>query len=439
MDEAGKEFSSELPGSDWRSKIDVRGLSYRARASILDEIRKKLGFNKACRELGISKSSLHRYLTGKSRIPDDVISKALKHLDEEEFFKIVKGTDKLIACRIIGEDDNILDISAVSQLIALASRNEYLKQMILKFVQENLREELNKMRDIYLTGIRLKWSDDFESFLRERKKGRKITTDEMIKKYRSYFKKYIEGKRLSYELVEQIAKHKIGWVRNIFRHYIRYLRCKGKISADTRDWILEIVPGRAFKTGVRPYQISLEDVKRTIEFLKNSKNYYYIVYRLMLESGIRFTHALELLSTWNADEFVYIKEIELETKRLVCFEDKGFCRYYLGVRRVQKTCDWVYFSIDLLEQIIRVAPLKISRSAVTKYAQRHGLVRPKMIRKFAWRHMIKVMDRAVSLFIQSRYGELELETTKAVYEDLLSEADEQYPRYLEHIRRLIIL
>ena len=53
--------------------------------------------------------------------------------------------------------------------------------------------------------------------------------------------------------------------------------------------------------------------------------------------------------------------------------------------------------------------------------------------------MIKVMDRAVSLFIQSRYGELELETTKAVYEDLLSEADEQYPRYLEHIRRLIIL
>jgi len=50
------------------------------------------------------------------------------------------------------------------------------------------------------------------------------------------------------------------------------------------------------------------------------------------------------------------------------------------------------------------------------------------MRKVAWRLMVRAMPREVARFIQSRFGELKI--SEARYEDLLSEADEYYPRYL---------
>ena len=47
----------------------------------------------------------------------------------------------------------------------------------------------------------------------------------------------------------------------------------------------------------------------------------------------------------------------------------------------------------------------------------------------------KVMPREVARFIQSRFGELK--TSEARYEDLLSEADNYYPKYLEKLRELV--
>ncbi|MEM4561809.1 MAG: hypothetical protein QW123_02910 [Desulfurococcaceae archaeon] len=44
------------------------------------------------------------------------------------------------------------------------------------------------------------------------------------------------------------------------------------------------------------------------------------------------------------------------------------------------------------------------------------------------------MPREVARFIQSRFGELRV--SEARYEDLLSEADEHYPRYLSTISSL---
>jgi len=77
----------------------------------------------------------------------------------------------------------------------------------------------------------------------------------------------------------------------------------------------------------------------------------------------------------------------------------------------------------------------VRRHVVRKYAKEHGLVRPKMMRKVAWRLMIKVMSREVARFIQSRFGELKV--SEARYEDLLDEADEHYPKYLEKLKQLI--
>jgi intergrase/recombinase len=46
--------------------------------------------------------------------------------------------------------------------------------------------------------------------------------------------------------------------------------------------------------------------------------------------------------------------------------------------------------------------------------------------------MIRVMPREVARFIQSRFGELKVSESR--YEDLLSEADEYYPEYLNYLR-----
>jgi len=69
----------------------------------------------------------------------------------------------------------------------------------------------------------------------------------------------------------------------------------------------------------------------------------------MLEPGARFEHVLRMVETWSPGEAVEIPGIGLETKRLVCFEDRGFCRYYAGLRRGSKPYEWVYFSLDTLK------------------------------------------------------------------------------------------
>jgi hypothetical protein len=60
---------------------------------------------------------------------------------------------------------------------------------------------LRKLLSISVYGIRLQWSEDFEAFLRERKKRRKVSTDEMVRKYRNYFNRFLEGRELTEDLV----------------------------------------------------------------------------------------------------------------------------------------------------------------------------------------------------------------------------------------------
>ena len=92
------------------------------------------------------------------------------------------------------------------------------------------------------------------------------------------------------------------------------------------------------KLYVRPYPINLEDVKKTLEFLKEKHKVYCTIYRLMLESGARFGHILRMIESWRPEDIVEIPGISIGTRRLVCFEDKGFCRYYMGLRESSKPC-----------------------------------------------------------------------------------------------------
>jgi hypothetical protein len=193
-------------------------------------VKRKLGFTKTLEVLGIARGSLHNYLNGERRIPDDVVYKALLYLGEGEFNEIVKWVDRLRAIGIIRGDGSI-DYSLILQAIALATRDEYLKQSLLRFTVENFREDFREMLSLSLAHISFKWEPGFEEFLRERKK--RVVDPETIAYYRSLFTKHLEGRTLSEEIVDYVINHENKWLRNVFRHYIRYLYYTRKIPPET--------------------------------------------------------------------------------------------------------------------------------------------------------------------------------------------------------------
>jgi hypothetical protein len=345
-----------MTANPWCARINVSVLSDEARRAILLRVKEKLGFTRTLEALDIAKGSLYNYLHGYRRIPDEVVEKALRYLDEREFYEIVQGVDRLRAVGIIREDGSV-DYSLILQAIALATRDEYLKQALLKFTIENFREDLKRMLGLSLAHVVFKWEPGFEEFLRERKKRKKVVNPETIAYYRSLFKKHLEGKTLSEELVEYVVNHPNKWLRNVFRHYVQYLYYLRRMPPETYGWLMEVVPSRSYRLDVRPYPVSLDEVKRTVSYLRERHGLYYLVYRLMLEGGLRLSHALYLIKSYNSRELVEIPGIGLETTRLVCFEDRGFCRYYVGLRGHNKPCEWVYFSLETL-MLLRARGIK---------------------------------------------------------------------------------
>jgi intergrase/recombinase len=168
---------------------------------------------------------------------------------------------------------------------------------------------------------------------------------------------------------------------------------------------------------------------KTLKYLEENHELYYLIYKLILESGLRMSHALLLIESFSLKELVEIPGVGLETTRLVCFNNKGFCRYYIGIRESQKPCEWAYFSTKTLKLLEEYAGERVNRNSARKDARRNGLLPPKYMRKVAWNLMIKAMPREVEMFIQSRFRELKILETR--YEDLLSEADGYYPKFLE--------
>jgi len=417
----------------WWEKVDVSRLSEDTRYRILRYVVEKHGRSRVLEETGVSRVTLWRLLEGKSPVRPEYVKPLLKMLTREEFEKLVSAKDRLRALGIL-RDDGTVDYGLALEVLALASSDEYLKNALIQFVVSRFKEDVKRALGISFAGIKLHWDEGFEQFLMERKKRRKVRSKETLQYYKNIFLRYLEGKELSEQLIDYVVNHENKWLRNVFRHYIQYLYYKRAISPETFGWIMEVVPSRSYKLDVRPYQIDLDDVRKTLQYLQQHHEKYYLIYRLMLEGGLRLSHVIYIVKTFNPNEVVEIPEISLETKRLVCFQDKGFCRYYAGIRGSQKPCEWAYFSLETLELLKKYAKREVRRQVIRKYAKEHGLVRPKMVRKVAWRLMVKVMPREVARFIQSRFGELKV--SEARYEDLLSETDEHYPKYLGLLREL---
>jgi len=414
-------------------EIDVSRLSDYARAKLVQGVVDRYGLAGASKLLGVSRSYVYQISRGDKRAPEYIVSKAVELLGIEETKKILGVEEMLRACRAMYEDGS-LDRMFIAEILAVASRDEILRRTILEFVVKHYKEELKKILGIVPEKVELRWDGGFEEFLRERKKRRKIATEETLKYYRNLFKKYLEGRELSRELAEEVARHRNKWLRNVFRHYIQYLFFKRVISEETYGWIMEYVPSRSYKVEPKVYEINIEDVKKTLEYLRKNHELYYTIYLLMLYSGARLQHVLKLIREWNPDQVVYIQMIDRDSKRLVCFEDKGFCRYYLGLRSGSKPCEWIYMPKELVPMVERYRGTRRSKDPILRYAKRHGLLLTKMFRKINWRILVRTIgDKDLARFIQSRFGELAI--SEAVYENLLEKADQEYPKAMEELKK----
>jgi len=105
-----------------------------------------------------------------------------------------------------------------------------------------------------------------------------------------------------------------------------------RIPPETYGWIMEVVPSRSYKLDVRPYPINLDDVKRTLAYLRESHELYHLVYRLMLEGGLRLSHAIYIVKNYKPIEIVEVNGLGVDTPRLVCFHDKGFLQVLRGCK-----------------------------------------------------------------------------------------------------------
>jgi len=84
-----------------------------------------------------------------------------------------------------------------------------------------------------------------------------------------------------------------------------------KIPSETYGWLIEVVPSRSYRLDVRHYPISLEDIERALSYLRENYELYYLVYRLMFEGGLRLSHALYIVESYNPRELVEIPGVGL--------------------------------------------------------------------------------------------------------------------------------
>ena len=80
-------------------------------------------------------------------MPDDAVRRALGQLEEGEFLSAAGSAAALVALGLVREDGS-MDYGLLSRALAVASRDEYAKRLILEFAVRNFREDICRMLGI---------------------------------------------------------------------------------------------------------------------------------------------------------------------------------------------------------------------------------------------------------------------------------------------------
>ena len=140
---------------------------YQAREVLQYLYRKYKSIRKLATLLGVSKSSLHRWLKGES-IPTIERMKLCKQLSEDELLQILKGPQLLRQYNIVDESGR-LNKTLVLAIIDALMQDEILKDEVLGYLLKYYKQEIMERLSETLPKIELKWSNDFEKWLTEKK------------------------------------------------------------------------------------------------------------------------------------------------------------------------------------------------------------------------------------------------------------------------------
>ncbi|MEM2111742.1 MAG: integrase [Candidatus Bathyarchaeia archaeon] len=143
------------------------------------------------------------------------------------------------------------------------------------------------------------------------------------------------------------------------------------------------------------------------------------VWLLCLESGLRLTEALKVVS--NFDE-----------RRL--FKVNSFYRYEVAYFRGSKQAYYAYFTESSLILIKNVMGKAVKRVNASKFYERNNFVRPKYLRKFAFDKMVELgIPESIADFIEGRAPQ---KICAKHYMSLVKQADSYYGRYAEYLKAL---
>ena len=186
----------------WWEKADISRIDQETRRSLLLKLKEKYPTSELLVRLGIkSRATLTKYLKYERRIPDELVVRMLENLEEEEFWSLLSGRRKLEAIGLIDSGTGKVDYEAVMELLKLSIREPILKKIFLEFISKYLRNELIQLMPAKLPAVKLKWTNEFEDYLRKEKK---IQDEDTIKYYRNLFKKHLEEKELDEKLVRKL-------------------------------------------------------------------------------------------------------------------------------------------------------------------------------------------------------------------------------------------
>jgi len=421
----------------WYESFDLSKIEPEDRCRILEYVVNKVGREEVQKALNVSRSTMWRMLKKQVGIDDFKLRKLLDFLTLSEF-RDVLSSRKLLESLGVMEPDGSVKYAVAMEIIKYASRDPILKQQIIDYVVKHFKEEVRKALGIAAVSVDLKWSEDFEKWLTEKKS--KPISERTLRDYRNLFKTCLEGRELNDQLIRDLekpkiickdGKHSTSWFRQILRHYVRFLYATGSLDWDTYTRLLIVIQGRRYGRKLVQKPIREEDVVWTLEVLRERRPDIYTLYMVILSSGVRFEHVLNALRTWSPDEDLYITYLARNVKRLTCFENH--CRYYLGKEREIKPAGFMFFPKALLPLIEDYREKLPNKRRVEKVAiEKLSLLPPSLIRTFALREMKRVLgDNDVYRFIVGKFGELTVSARH--YLDLLEEADSSYPDYARHV------
>ncbi|MEM1774934.1 MAG: integrase, partial [Desulfurococcaceae archaeon] len=329
---------------------------------LLMRLNKALSIRKIALKLGVSKSTVHRWLKS-GRIPSEYLTRICEVFPEEELLAVLRA-DQLLQHYGIMSSDGRVNKPLVLALLDAMLRNDVLKEEVLNYILKYYKAELTERLGEAIPRIELKWTPEFERWLlkQDGRPGKPVSHRTLVD-YKRIWSNCLEGKVLGWHLIRQLSGkhmecrdgryHPTGWARQVVRHYIKYLYSKGVsgLDWDTYTRLMLAIPGRGYGRKVSQKPVPVDKVVEALDYLRQNNEKIYLVYTLMLYSGVRFEHVIHALNSWNPSEELYVEYLDTDIKRLTCFVEQGFCRYYLGLESSRKPEAFMYFPVHLLELV----------------------------------------------------------------------------------------